>query len=186
LPSQTKESGGLSERYASALFELADEARTLDQTDADLRNLARMVEESADLKRLIRSPVLSRDEQGKAMSAILQAAEMGDLTRRFIGLLVRNRRLFALAAIIKAFRDLLAGRRGEVAAEVTSAKALTDAQVAAIAAALKKVTGSDVSIAQTVDPELLGGLVVRMGSRMIDSSLRTKLQRMRLARKGVG
>jgi F-type H+-transporting ATPase subunit delta len=145
-----------------------------------------MVAESADLKRLIRSPVLSRQEQGKAMEALLVAAGMSDLTRRFVGLLVHNRRLFLLAAIINAFQDLLAGRRGEAAAEVTSAKALTDRQRAAIAAALKQVSGAEVSIAEKVDPELLGGLVVRMGSRMVDSSLRTKLQRMRLAMKGVG
>lgn len=186
MPSTARKSGGLAERYAIALFELADEAKALDRVEADLEQLTSMLGESADLRRLIRSPVIDRDDQGSAMAALTESAGMHDLSRRFVGLLARNGRLFTLPEVIAAFRDILAGRRGKTAAEVISAKALTGAQKSAIADALRKSTGGDVSIVEAVDPEILGGLIVRIGSRMVDSSLRTKLQRLRLAMKGVG
>ena len=186
MPSQTQESGGLAERYSHALFELADEGRAVDAIAKDLDSLTVMIDSSADLNRLIRSPVIARVDQLRAMNALVGAAGMHELTGKFIGLLARNRRLFILPGIIKAFRRLLARRRGETAAEVTSAHKLSDAQLQALAAQLKKVVGTDVSLAERVDPSILGGLVVRVGSRMLDSSLRTKLQRLRLAMKGVG
>lgn len=186
MSSQTQESGGLAERYSRALFDLADEGRVVETIAKDLDNLASMIDSSPDLTRLIRSPVISRFDQQRAMAALVNAADMHALTGNFIGLLARNRRLFILPAIIRAFRELLARRRGETAAEVTSAQKLSAAQLSALAAQLKKVVGTDVSVADRVDPSILGGLVVRVGSRMVDSSLRTKLQRLRLAMKGVG
>lgn len=186
MSSQSQESGGLAERYSRALFDLADEERAVDAVAQDLDSLAAMIEGSADLDRLIRSPVISRADQLRAMTALVSAADMHVLTGKFIGLLARNRRLFILPAIIRAFRRMLARRRGETAAEVTSAQKLSAAQRAALAAQLKQAVGTEVSLTDRVDPSILGGLVVRVGSRMVDSSLRTKLQRLRLAMKGVG
>ncbi len=186
MSSQAQESGGLAQRYSYALFELADEGRVVDIVAKDLDNLTAMIDGSSDLNRLIRSPVISRADQSRAMTALVEAAGLHELTGKFIGLLARNRRLFMLPAIIKAYRNLLARRRGETAAEVTSAHKLSQAQVDALAATLKKIVGTHVTITDRVDPSILGGLVVRVGSRMVDSSLRTKLQRLRLAMKGVG
>jgi F-type H+-transporting ATPase subunit delta len=186
VASKTKGSSGLADRYATALFELADEAKSLSEVADELQRIGSMINESRDLRRLIRSPVISRDDQCKAMDALLKKAEISDLTRRFVGLTARNRRLFVLPDIIAAYRDMLAGRRGETTAEVLSAKALTKAQLAGISESLTKAVGTKVALAASVDPDILGGLVVKVGSRMIDSSLRTKLNRMRLAMKGVG
>ena len=117
---------------------------------------------------------------------VLESAGIGDLTRKFVGLVARNRRLFAFPDMIAAYRDMLTGRRGETTAEVVTAQALSDAQLSALGTALEKTTGTKVAVAASVDAGLLGGMVVKVGSRMVDSSLRTKLQRMRLAMKGIG
>ena len=186
MPSHSIQASGLAVRYAGALFDLADDAKAVSDVDRDLSTVSAMIDESPDLKRLIRSPVLSRDEQGRALAALLDAAEVGELTRKFVGLLARNRRLFALPEMIAAFRDILAHRRGETTAEVTAAKKLSAAQRKAVSEAVKSVVGSDVSVVERVDPSLIGGMIVRVGSRMVDSSLRTKLQRLRLAMKGIG
>lgn len=176
---------GLGGRYATALFELAHESKVLDPVAADLAALDRMLAESEDLRRLVASPVITRDEQDRAMTAILASMGAHDLTRRVVGLMARKRRLFALADVIRAYRRLLAARRGEVAAEVTSAHALTADQHADLAAALKRALGREVAVETRVDPALIGGLVVQVGSRMIDNSLRTKLQRLQFAMKGI-
>lgn len=186
MASKTKGSSGLADRYATALFELAEADKALEKVAEELQSIAGMIGESSDLRRLILSPVISRDDQCAAMEAVLKKAEIGDLTRRFVGLVARNRRLFALPDMIAAYQDIMAGRRGETTAEVVSAKALTKAQLASVTETLTKAVGTKVALATSVDPELLGGLVVKVGSRMIDSSLRTKLNRMRLAMKGVG
>lgn len=186
MAADTTGNAGLADRYAAALYELADEAKALDRVANDLRQLARMLAESADLTRLIRSPILGRAEQGRAIKAVLDRAGVDDLTVRFVGLVARNRRLFALPAMIKAFLATLARRRGEVAAEVTAAEALTPAQTEAVTAALRQAVGGKVSVETRVDPSLLGGMVVRVGSRMVDSSLKTKLQKLELAMKGLG
>ena len=186
MSSTTTGATGLAGRYATALFDLADQDKQLDRVADDLRGLARMIGESADLARLIRSPVISRADQGKAMAALVAKAGIGDLVRRFIGIVAENRRLFALQDIIESYLAILASRRGETTAQVTSAKALTESQIGAVKAALRKAVGADVAIDAKIDPALLGGLVVRAGSRMVDSSLRTKLQRLRLAMRGVG
>jgi F-type H+-transporting ATPase subunit delta len=177
---------GLSGRYATALFDLADGASALEQVADDLRQLATMIEESDDLARLLRSPVISRADQSAAMLALLEKSESSELTRNFIGVVASNRRLFALSDIIKDYLMVLAGRRGEMTAEVTSAKALTDSQQAEIVAALQSSVGGKVFLNSSVDPALLGGLVVKIGSRMVDSSLQTKLQHLKLAMRGVG
>ena len=182
----TQTTGLIAERYASALYELADESKALDQVAADLKAIRAMMASSADLMRLIRSPVLGRSEQAKAVSALADKAGFSGLTSRFLGALASNRRLFALASVIDAFLAELARRRGEATADVTSAVALTPAQTQALEEALKSVVGSKVSVDLKVDQSLIGGLVVRVGSRMIDTSLATKLRRLRLAMKGVG
>ena len=186
MAAQTTEQGGLATRYAAALFELADSKKALDSVAADLAALRKMIADSADLRDMMASPILDRAEQGKAIAAITKAAGFSELTQKFAGLIAQNRRLFAMTAIIKAFLKLLADRRGEMTAEVTAARALTSDQQAAVAEAIRKAVGSKVSIDLKVDPELLGGLVVRVGSRMIDSSLKTKLQKLQLAMKGIG
>jgi len=186
VAAQASEHGGLATRYAAALFELADSKKALDAVAADLASLQKMIAESADLRSMMRSPILDRADQAKAIGAIAKAAGFNELTRKFTGLIAQNRRLFAMPAIIKAFLKLLADRRGEMTAQVTAARALTSDQQAAVAEAIRKAVGSKVSIDLKVDPELLGGLVVRVGSRMIDSSLKTKLQRLQLAMKGIG
>ena len=177
---------GLGERYAAALYELADEGKALDRVAQDLRDLAQLIGQSADLTRLIRSPVLDRADQGRAMQAVLDKMGADALTAKFIGLVARNRRLFALPAMIRAFLAALARRRGEIAAQVTSATQLTKAQADAVTAALRQAMGSKVTVETRVEPSLLGGLVVRVGSRMVDSSLRTKLLKLELAMKGLG
>ncbi len=177
---------GLAQRYATALFELARDSGALDRVAADLTRLAEMIGESADLRRLIRSPVVTRAAQGRAVEAVLEKAELDPLVRRFIGVVVANRRLFALEAIIAAFRADLARHRGEITAVVSTAQPLSDTQRTALDGALRRAIGSKVSIETKIEPELLGGLVVKVGSRMFDSSLRSKLQRLQLAMKGAG
>lgn len=176
---------GLAERYARALFDLADEGRALDQVAADLKSVANMLAASADLRRLIRSPVIDRTSQGKAIAALASEAQLSQLTRNFLGLLAKNRRLFVAPEIIDAFLNHLAERRGEVTARVTSAAPLSPAQSTALAEALRKSAGAKLTIDQRIDPSLLGGIVVRLGSRMIDASLKSKLNRLQLAMKGV-
>lgn len=176
---------GLADRYAAALFDLADERKDLDTVAADLRQLRDMIAASADLRRLVRSPVLSRAEQAKAIGAVAESAGLSQLTRNFLGLLAQNRRLFALPAMIEAFLAQLAARRGEVTAQVVAAQALTPAQEAAVNEQLRKAVGSKVAVEVKVDPSLLGGMIVKVGSRMVDASVRSKLQRLQLAMKGV-
>ncbi len=175
---------GVAGRYAVALFDLAEEQKKLDEVAADLAGIRSMLAESADLRRLVASPVISRDEQGRALSAVLKQAGITDLTQQFVGVVARNRRLFALDAMCVAYRDLLSGRRGEVTAEVTTAHAMTDAQRSSLEQELRTAMGSKVSLDARVDASLLGGMIVKVGSRMVDSSLRTKLQRLELALKG--
>lgn len=177
--------GGLAGRYALALFELAENAKQLDAVAGELRGLRQAIVDSEDLRRLIRSPIYDREQQGAAMAAILDKAGVGDLTRRFVLVVAQNRRLFALPQMIDAYLAELAHRRGEVTAVVTAARALTKEQQSALNGKLRKVVGAKVQVDLKVDPALLGGLVVRVGSRMIDSSLRSKLEKLQYAMKGV-
>ncbi len=177
---------GLAGRYALALLELADERKQLDPVADDLRGLKAVIVESEDLRRLIRSPLFTRAQKSQAMAAILEKAGVGELTRRFVLLVARNRRLFALDRMIAAYLAELARRRGEITARVTSASALDDEQQRALVETLRKEVGAKVKVEVEVDPGLIGGLIVRVGSRMIDNSIRSKLQRLELAMKGVG
>ncbi len=176
---------GLAGRYAAALYDIAETAGTLDAVAGDLRGLQAMITESADLRRLIVSPVVDRADQAKAMRALLERAGVNELTQRFVGVVAENRRLFVLPAIIDAYLRRLAERRGEVVAHVSSAKALAPAQVENVTEQLRRSLGAKVVVELAVDPSLIGGLVVRVGSKLVDDSLRTKLARLQLAMKGV-
>ena len=186
MASESTAVSGIAERYAAALYDLADEQKSLDETAEDLRGLAALIEESEDFRRMIRSPVIGKEEQAHAAGAIVEKAGATELVRHFVGVIAANRRLFALSAIIQSFLELLATRRGFVRAEVTTAQELSDDRRQALADALKASMGNEVSLEVQVDPAIIGGMVVRVGSRMIDSSLKTKLERLQLAMKGVG
>jgi F-type H+-transporting ATPase subunit delta len=174
-------------RYATALFELAQESdqagNAIDATKADLERFDALVAEVGDLDRLVRSPVFSADEQLRAVSAVLDQADIGGLTAKFLKLITANRRLFAVHAMVRAYRELVARHKGEATAEVTVAEPLKDEHLAALRAALKSVSGKDVDLDVKVDPAIIGGLVVKLGSRMVDTSLRTKLNAIRHAMK---
>ncbi|MGE0255472.1 MAG: F0F1 ATP synthase subunit delta [Alphaproteobacteria bacterium] len=176
--------GEIAGRYATALYDLADEAKALDGVAADLGTLRQAVRDIPDLAALLRSPMIERDAKASAMAAILKDAGASDLVRRFVGLVARNNRLIALPAMIDAFLAELRRRRGESTAEVVSARKLTDEQLATLTRTLQERVGGRVAIETRVDPGLIGGLVVRIGSRMIDASLKTKLERLKFAMKG--
>jgi F-type H+-transporting ATPase subunit delta len=177
---------GMAGRYATALFELALDNKAVDAVKADLDRFDALVAESEDLRRLVRSPVFSADTQAKALAAVLDKAGIGGLTAQFLKVVTANRRLFAVSDMVKAYRALVARHHGEVSAQVTVAEPLSDAHRAAITDALKSVTGKDVGLDVKVDPAIIGGLVVKLGSRMVDSSLRTKLNSIKHAMKEVG
>ena len=174
---------GMAGRYATALFELAREAGAIDAVKADLEGFDALIAESSDLLRLVRSPVFSAGEQVAALSAVLRRAGIGGLAERFLKLVTTNRRLFAVRDMIRGFGELVADHKGQATAEVTVAEPLKDDHVGALKSALKAVSGKDVDLKVKVDPALLGGLVVKLGSRMVDSSLRTKLNAIRHAMK---
>ncbi len=173
-------------RYATALFELARDEGQTDAIAADLDSFAKLLDASADLNRLVRSPVFSAAEQIAALQAILAKAGMRPLTVNFFKLVAKKRRLFAIRNMIQAFRALLAESRGEVSAEVISADELTPGQIDRLKAELKAAVGQDVQLSRKIDPAILGGLIVKVGSRMIDNSLKTKLANLKIAMKGIG
>jgi len=177
---------GVAGRYATALFELAVDENAIDKVAGELAEIGKLIDESEDLTRLVRSPVFSADEQVRAMGAILEKAGITGITENFVKLTAKNRRLFALPGMIQGFRKLVAQHRGEVSAEVVSAHELSDDEVKDLSAALKASLGKDVHLHRSVDASLLGGLIVRVGSRMIDTSLRTKLNSLKIAMKEVG
>jgi F-type H+-transporting ATPase subunit delta len=177
---------GVAGRYASALFDLANESGKAADVERDLAAFRGLMNESPDLVRLVRSPVISAEDQSRALAAILEKAGIGGLASNFLKLVAKNRRLFAVEDIIKAFQALAAKARGEVTAEVTSAVPLNDAQTAALKETLKASVGKDVTLQARVDPAILGGLIVKVGSRMIDSSLKTKLQNLKVVLTGAG
>ena len=172
-------------RYASALFELALDTGALDQVAGDLASLRQMYDESEDLRRAFRSPVISQEDQASATDALLERMAAAELTRKFVGLVVQNRRAFALRDMTVGFARLVSAHRGEVEASVTSAHALDESQVEALKAELSAAMKTDVTLQAEVDEDILGGLVIRVGSRMVDSSLRTKLQNLKYAMRGV-
>ncbi len=172
-------------RYATALFELARDQKSIDAVKADLDRFDALLTQSPDLTRLVRSPVFSAEQQGKALTAVLDAAGIGGLAARFLQVVAANRRLFAVATIVRDFRTLVAHHKGEVIADVTLAETPSEGQLAAITEALRGVTGSDVQVEVKVDATIIGGLIVKVGSRMVDSSLRTKLKSIKHAMKEV-
>jgi len=171
-------------RYATAIFELAVEGKSVDAVAADFASLKSMMKASADLARLVRAPVFGRDEQKKGMRALLTQMGANPLTIQFVLLLAAKRRLFALTGIIAAFDAMVARQRGEITAEVTSARPLSEAEVTQLKQVLKAKLAREPRLETHVDASLLGGLIVKVGSRMIDSSLRTKLEGMRTAMRG--
>jgi F-type H+-transporting ATPase subunit delta len=177
---------GVAGRYATALFELALEQKQLDAVKADLDRFADLVEQNSELKRLVRSPVFTAEEQTKALAAVLGNVGIGGLAANFLLLVASNRRLFAVGPILKAFRQLVARHKGEVTAEVTVAERLDEKHLSALKGALKNVTGKDVDLDVKVDPSIIGGLVVKLGSRMVDTSLKTKLNAIKHAMKETG
>jgi len=177
---------GMAGRYATALFELALAENALDAVKADLDRFDALLAESVDLARLVRSPVFGAEEQTKALAAVLDRAGIGGLASKFLKVVTSNRRLFAVRDIIKGFRALVARHKGEVTAEVTLAEQPSEQHLAAVKDALKAVTKKDVQVDVKIDPSLIGGLVVKLGSRMVDTSLRTKLNAIKLAMKEAG
>ena len=178
---------GFTGRYATALFQLADETGRVDAVASDLAAIASLISESDDLARMIGSPAISREDQNKAISAVLKKAGADDLVAKFIGVIAENGRLFALPQIIDRFLADLAARRGEVSAEVVAAVPLDAKLEADVKKAVAGVAGSDkISLSMRVDESLIGGLVVRIGSRMIDTSIKTKLTKLEMTMKGVG
>jgi F-type H+-transporting ATPase subunit delta len=177
---------GVSGRYATALFELARDEKSVDAILADLNQFDALLSDSADLKRLVRSPVFSAEVQMKALDAVMDKAGISGTSAKFLRVLTANRRLFAVSDVIRAFRALVANFKGEATAEVTVAEQLNDRNLDALKAALQAVTGKDVALNVKVDPSIIGGLVVKLGSRMVDSSLRTKLNSIKHAMKEAG
>ena len=183
MPSEGPIGTGVAGRYATAIFELAAEDRALEAVERDFSQISALIEESADLSRLMRSPIYSRAEQSRAWAALLERLGAHALTRKFIGVLAQKRRLFALRDIIRFYAALTARRRGEMTAMVVSATPLDADERARLIQELKASFKRDVKLDASVDKRLIAGLVVRVGSRMIDASLATKLDRLKLAMK---
>ena len=177
---------GVSGRYATALFELARDEKCVDAVKADLDGFEAMLADSPDLLRLVRSPVFSAGMQSRALAAVLDKAGISGISANFLKVLTANRRLFAVTDVIRAFRALVARFKGEATADVTVAEKLSDKNLDAIKTALKSVTGKDVELNVNIDPSIIGGLIVKLGSRMVDSSLRTKLNSIKHAMKEAG
>ena len=177
---------GMAGRYATAVFELALEENALDRVVADLDRFDALIADSPDLLRLVRSPVFGAEQQQAALTAVLDRAGIGGTAANFLRLVTANRRLFAVRDMIRALRGLVARHKGEVTAQVTVAERLADRHLAALKDALKSVTGKDVTLDIKVEPAIIGGLVVKVGSRMVDASLKTKLNSIKHAMKEVG
>jgi F-type H+-transporting ATPase subunit delta len=174
----------LAGRYASALFDLARDQRQIDSVGRSLDALSQALVDSKDFAELVASPLVGRDEAGKAFAAIAPQIGLDPITANFLGVLARNGRKGELRNVIRAFRRLAAEHRGEVTADVTTARPLNDDQLAALKSQLRTRAGRDVAIDATVDPGILGGIVVKLGSQQIDASIRTKLNRLASAMKG--
>lgn len=177
---------GVAERYALSLFELARDDGSIETTEAELAEFGRLIDDNADFRRLVESPAFTSEDQLRAVTAIVAEVRPVPLVGNFLKVVAGNRRLFALPAIVRGFREMAAAHRGEVEAEVVSAHPLTDEQRRDLADALGNYTHKTVTMRESVDPSLLGGLVVRVGSRQVDTSLRTKLSSLKLALKEVG
>lgn len=180
------EATGMAGRYALAIFDLAREQSALDRVAADFASLSTAIRTAPDFARLISSPIFTRSQQGKGVTAVAQRMGLSDLVVKFLGLVATKRRLFALGDMIKAYNSLLAHHRGQIAAQVTAARFLSDPQINALRDALKSAMRQDVSMDITIDPALIGGIVVKVGSKMVDNSIKTKLANLKVAMKEVG
>jgi F-type H+-transporting ATPase subunit delta len=176
---------GVAGRYAVALLELASETGEADAVSAALKRFAALIEESDDLKRLVRSPVFTPEQQQAAVGAILDRAGIGGIAGNFIRLVVRKRRLFAIPAMMRAYEALLAERKGIVPAEVTVAEPMPETMMGELKTALRKAEGKEISLSVKINPDIIGGMVVKLGHRMIDASLKTKLNALRVAMREV-
>jgi F-type H+-transporting ATPase subunit delta len=179
-------STGIAVRYARAVYELAKESSTVAELQNDISTLTDIIAESADFNALIHSPVYARREQAAAITELAKAAQLGLLVTNTLALMAGKRRLFVLPQLLQSLRDIIAEENGEVTADVTSAKAMTKAQSASLAKTLKARMGKDVTINASVDESLIGGLIVKVGSKMIDTSIRSKLSSLQNAMKEVG
>jgi len=179
-------SNGIAQRYATAIFDLAKEGKKLQAVETDVAALDAALAESDDLMNLINSPVYSRDEQGKSIAAIVTKMKLSPVVANALGLMAQKRRLFVLPQLVAALRGLIAEDKGEVTADVTAAKTMTKAQQDKLAKVLKASIGKNVNINLAVDETLIGGLVVKVGSRMIDTSIRSKLNALQNSMKEVG
>ena len=184
--SSTGAVSGVAERYASALLELAESEKKTKAVEKDLNRVGDLLKGSDDLMRLIKSPAFSADDQASAIKAVLSKAKITGLAANFIGVVAGNRRLFAVPDMLRSFNEKLAELRGETSAAVTVAHKLTAEQTKQLKTTLKGVVGKDVALDVTVDSSLLGGMIVKVGSRQIDTSLKTKLSSLKLALKEVG
>ena len=178
--------GGMAGRYATALFELARDTGTIDEVTTDLDQLAALIAQSPELQGLVRSPVLGAEQQTKAMSIVIERMGITGLAANFVKFVASNRRLFALPDMIRGYKALVAREKGEITAEVTVAETLAERHLGALKEALRSVTGKDVELKIEVNPAIVGGLIVKLGSRMVDSSLRTKLNSIKHAMKEAG
>jgi len=176
---------GVAGRYAVALFELASEAKQADAVSADLERFSALLADSDDLKRLVRSPVIAAEQQQAALGAVLDRAGIGGIAGNFFRLVAQKRRLFAIADMIRAYQTLLAAKKGVVPAEVTVAEAMPDKILADLKTALAHTAGKDVSLSVKINPDIIGGMIVKLGHRMIDASLKTKLNALRVAMREV-
>jgi len=179
-------SSGIAQRYATALFEIAREAKSVSGLEADIDTLEAALAESKDFRDLIASPVYSRDAQDRAIAALAAKMGLGEMTANTLRLMASKRRLFTLPQLIRNLRALIAEEKGEISAEVVSAKPLSDAQKEKLSAALKQNAGKDVKLNATVDESLIGGLIVKLGSKMIDTSIRARLNALQNTMKEVG
>ncbi len=177
---------GIAGRYASALYDLADQEKAVDSVAGQLASFEALLAGSDDLSELVRNPVFSAEDQVRAVGAVLDKAKISGLGANFIRLVASKRRLFAIRGMIDAYRAIVADKRGEVTAQVTVAEALSDKNKASVQSALNTATGKKVSLVEKVDPSIIGGLIVKMGSKMVDSSVRTKLNSIKHAMKEVG
>lgn len=178
---------GMAGRYARALFELALDAKSVDAVKTDLDTFGALMTESSDLRRLVRSPVFGAEEQSKALGAVLAKAGIGGLAANFLMLVAKNRRLFSVGDMLRDFRKLVAKWKGEVTADVTVAEPLSDTRLEELKNTLKSITGEkSIDLNVKIDPAIIGGLTVKLGSRMVDSSLRTKLNAIKHAMKEAG
>jgi len=186
VTASTSLTAGAAGRYATALFELAGESKSLEQAEADLGTMQAALDDSADLQSLIKNPMYTRAQQGAAMAAVCDKAGVSDLVKNVIGLMASKRRLFVLPEMIAGFQALMADHRGEVSAEVTAARPMSETQIAALGEQIKGAIGKDVKLNVTVDESIIGGLVVKVGSKMIDSSIRSRLNSLQNVMKEAG